>query len=111
MGVAHLTAPHPVSWSAVFEPMATRLRVPLVPAAEWLAQVRTAGDRANAAGEHESAFQLMNFFDGVMGAKEVLFATDRSVAMSKTLAGMKQLGEDDVEKWLAYWSGVGFLEV
>ena len=105
--VIHLTAPRPVSWSFIIEPIASRLHVPFVPAPEWLAKYKAAAE----GGATESAFQLAGFFEGVMceGAREIPFATERAVHASKSLAEMEPVGEGDVEKWMVYWARVGFL--
>ena len=111
--VVHLVAPNPVSWRTVFKPLADRLGASLVPAQEWLRKAQSAAERAAASGEHESAFQLMAFFESALGAKgtTAALATDRAVSVSKSLATMHALGEEDVATWLRYWGSVGFLKL
>ena len=109
--VVHLTAPQPVPWGIIFMPMARRLGVPLVPAADWAVKVRVAAEDAARKGEFDSAFQLVDFFEATMreDSKEVLFGTERAVGASKSLREMQPLGKDDVGRWLEFWKGVGFL--
>ena len=104
--VVHLTAPKSVSWEAVVAPMAVRLAVPLIPAKEWVARYK----REVEAGAQESAFQLLDFFEAFVKGREVQFSTERAEAASVALKGMKQLGAEDVGKWLEFWAGVGFLD-
>ncbi|KAH9915952.1 acetyl-CoA synthetase-like protein [Epithele typhae] len=107
--VYHVTAPYPVMWADVLTPMAARLGVPLVPSAEWVEKVKV--DASAPGRKHESAHELVGFFEVTMAGRETLFATERAEAAARTLREMTPLGEADVERWLRYWAGVGFLEV
>ena len=87
--------------------MAERLSVSLIPAEEWVARYK----RKVEAGAEESAFQLLDFFEGFVKGREVRFSTERVVAASKSLREIRELGAEDVGKWLAFWCDVGFLEL
>lgn len=46
-----------------------------------------------------------------MSRKEVRFDMQTAVRISGVLAGLKPLGEEDVERWLQFWKDAGFLNV
>ncbi|KAI0369579.1 acetyl-CoA synthetase-like protein [Pilatotrama ljubarskyi] len=112
-GALHLTSPRPVPWNAVFGVLAEQLGVTLVPASEWLAKLRQAAQDTGSAGaaKHEPAHALLPFFEAAMSAKQVEFETARAVRVSRALASMNPLGEEDVKKWVRFWRAVGLLTV
>ncbi|KAI0769291.1 acetyl-CoA synthetase-like protein [Trametes elegans] len=107
--ILHLTAPRPASWPAVFASLAHELDVPLAPAQDWLAALRAAADAATVAGQHESAYALLPFFDAALRA-ELRFDTRKAVEASHALADMAPVGAEDVGRWVRFWRARGFLE-
>ena len=111
-GIVHLTSPRPVAWNDIFEPIAASLGVPLVSGGEWVKRLRADAARSESqARGHESAHQLIAFFEQSMGQKEQLFGTEKVVKVSPTLRDMQPIGEADASKWLQFWTKLGFLTV
>ncbi|KAF7979277.1 hypothetical protein HWV62_42970 [Athelia sp. TMB] len=127
--VTHLTHPRPVLWSSIFSAFSSALNLPVVPYAEWLRRLEerslsVAGASADTeiAAHHEvPALKLMDFFisagAGTEGVKNVeamglaLLSLDEAKKASATMRDEKlpQVGQKDVEQWLDYWWGTGFL--
>ncbi len=110
--IVHLTSPRPVAWSDIFKPIAAKLKVPLVPASEWLERLRADAARSESQSRgHESAHALIDFFEATFSEKEVLFGTENVVKVSPSLRNMQPLGEEDALKWLEFWDKLGFLQL
>ncbi|KAH9911783.1 acetyl-CoA synthetase-like protein [Epithele typhae] len=111
--VLHLRSPRPVPWDIVFAPMAARLRVPLVPYAEWLARVEA--DAAAAARDgsgHDAAHSLLAFLGSArMGGAEGALDVSEAVGCSKALADVAPLSGEDAERYLGFWDKVGFVRL
>ncbi|KAI0926228.1 putative NRPS-like protein biosynthetic cluster [Taiwanofungus camphoratus] len=129
----HLVHPRPVSWHVLAAVVAAELSVPLVSYDEWLGKLeQTASSISDSVHEKglraESerdtvrslrALQLLDLFKGMaksasdtsarlaLGMAEL--AVTRAVAASPTLADpdARQLGAEDVKRWLGYWRKVG----
>ncbi|KAI0651021.1 acetyl-CoA synthetase-like protein [Trametes meyenii] len=112
--VLHLTSPKPISWNTVFAPLAEQLDATLVSSAEWLAKLRQSAQDAqkgpNADG-HDSAHNLVPFFEAALSAKEVKFDTQKAVEASGALANICPLDGEDAKKWVRFWKSVGFLDL
>jgi len=127
----HLVHPRPVSWHSLATVVSAELNVPLVPFVDWLAKLeQTAQSLSQSAYERGSqadpgtemvrslrALQLLPFFK-VVGEKLVSarmamglpdLSVEQAVKGSPTLADpdIRQLGSEDVKRWLAYWRKVG----
>ena len=107
--VLSLTALRRVTWMEIFQPVAEILGVPLVSASEWLEKLRESAREAEDGKGHESAHNLIDFFEATFSAKETPFATEKAVRASRSLAELKSLGREDVLRWLLFWESVGFL--
>jgi hypothetical protein len=107
--VFHLSAPQPVPWHAVFSAFAQRLGLPLVPYAEWVVRVSAAAE-ANTADENVPAFALLDFFRAANFGEDVRMSTTRAVTVSRALAEMRPLGEEDAFKYLGFWKTVGHVK-
>ncbi|KAI0685536.1 acetyl-CoA synthetase-like protein [Cerioporus squamosus] len=78
--ILHLTSPRPVAWSDLFNPIAAKLNVPLIPASEWLGRLRADAARSDSQSRgHESAHALIDFFKATFAEKEVPFGTEKVV--------------------------------
>lgn len=118
----HLVHPRPVSWHSLAVAVSAELSVPLVSFADWLAKLEKTAE-AVAQSDRESemvrslrALHLLPFFRGMaekqsgrmaMGLPDL--SVSQAVAGSPTLAdpNIRQLGEVDVKRWIAYWRKVG----
>lgn len=107
--VLSLTAPRPVTWMGIFQPVAEILGVPLVSVSEWMEKLRESARSAENGEGHESAHNLTEFFEAALSAKGTPFATEKAVRASRSLAESKPLGKEDVLRWLSFWESVGFL--
>lgn len=111
--ILHLVHPHPVPWSLISSTISDLLRIPIVPYDEWLPRLKDATSNAgtNTGAEEENpALLLIDFFEKGLGAEsdmrlETASATEVLIVLRKT----KMLGKDDVQRWIAYWMGIGFL--
>ncbi|KAJ7619690.1 hypothetical protein FB45DRAFT_931421 [Roridomyces roridus] len=106
----HVVHPEPVHWDTLFRPLAKALGVPLVPYPEWFARLKAAED--------VSALKLLDMWATGLKPRhncESMGLTARvsgsaGKMFSPTLNGtVPSLGEEDVQRWLAHWTHVGFL--
>lgn len=112
--ILHLTSPRPVAWNDIFTPIADQLGVPLVSFVEWLERLRGAARQAEEGGQtdmHDSAFNLLDFFEATMSGRETLCSTDESVRAARALDELQPIGKEDVSRWLSFWEHVGFLSL
>ncbi|KAF7984474.1 hypothetical protein HWV62_14586 [Athelia sp. TMB] len=127
--VTHLTHPRPVLWSSIFSAFSSALDLPVVPYAEWLRRleecsssiVGASADAEIAAHREVPALKLMDFFisagastEGVKNVEAMglaLLSLDEAKKASATMRDGKlpQVCQEDVEQWLDYWWGTGFL--
>ena len=98
--VLHLTSPAPAAWDNVFAPIAQKLDVPLVPAAEWLEKLRMSA-RGHANDNDDSAHTLFQFLEGVLMNRETPLATEQAVVISPSLAQLEPIGDADALRWMA----------
>ncbi len=129
----HLVHPKPIQWSSVITPIAKALHVPLVSLEEWTEKLQHALEKL---GSEESAVQAaaenpaMKLVDFYIGAASAVAAssdrfgasgmeheafslsrleTTETVRVSKSLANLPTLSNEDVERWLGYWKSKGAL--
>lgn len=129
--VVHLIHPRPVPWSSISKAVSSELSVTLVPYVDWLAKLEHAASSISpSASEKESraevqllrdlqALRLLPFFKGIVikgsSSGEAMgfpsLAVTKALEASPTLANpsLRQLGVDDVKRWLAYWRKVDLL--
>ena len=123
-GHLHLAHPRPVSWSTIMTPLADKLGLPVIPYDDWLARLVKSGEGLSADGEVEAmkenpALKIVDFFremgaaQGVRGSQGIDITLDTSeaerVAPSLSAERLPQLSGEDVDRWVGYWKGVGFL--
>jgi len=126
VGTVHLAHPYPATWTDVFSHIATALRVPLVPYAEWLDRLeadladssRTEVEAATA----NPALRLINIFRPYRNgapkseAREAMgvpkLQTTEAVKASPALRreNLRSLGKEDALAWLRYWQKAGLLK-
>ena len=114
--VLHLVHPRPVKWSVVSDAASAALGVATIPYAEWVAKLQAAHRAAAEAGadhdatDRNAGLQLVDFFaNKLAGETAVVLGTKRAVRAAGSLASAEALGSEDVEKWIEYWRGIGFL--
>jgi hypothetical protein len=121
----HLIHPRPTTWNTIMEPLASLLEVPLVPYAEWFARLKSTAEFAHQEpgvkmeGGGATALKLLDYFQfGLKPAPNAesmgllpRAASQKGFHASKTLMdeGASPIDSTDVEKWVKYWRGVGFL--
>ncbi|KAF9803969.1 hypothetical protein IEO21_09507 [Rhodonia placenta] len=116
----HLVHPHPVSWHSLATVVSSELSVPLVAYSAWLAKLEHTTQTHEHTGHGSTqiarslrALQLLPFFRGItekLGATRMSMGlpdleVKQAMAGSPTLRApdLRQLGGEDVERWLAYW--------
>ncbi|KAJ7052219.1 putative aminoadipate reductase [Mycena amicta] len=107
----NIVHPRPVTWDAVMGAMARVAQLPLVPLAQWLAQLDKHAKHASAEDmETLPAIKLLDFLKSFVGhSGNAQFTTTQAQRVSQTLDTLPQLGEEDVRRWMAYWRSVGFI--
>ncbi|THV01949.1 acetyl-CoA synthetase-like protein [Dendrothele bispora CBS 962.96] len=125
--IVHLIHPRPVRWSTLAHLIASRLgTVDVVPFEDWLAKLEEKGREDPEAEKKISALRILGFYKGLAetqaksssatstsgqaeGGLEAFgfpeIEIERAKKLSETLADpeVRQLGEEDVERWLKYW--------
>ncbi|OCH89652.1 acetyl-CoA synthetase-like protein [Obba rivulosa] len=111
--VLHLIHPRPVSWNAIFTPIAERLRLELVSYSEWLNRLRIADDAQadESVGQKSSALALREFFESGVSEADMRLDTTKAVRASKTLQEIRPLGKEDAMKWLNFWAKVDHIKL
>ncbi|CCM02247.1 uncharacterized protein FIBRA_04328 [Fibroporia radiculosa] len=129
----HIIHPRPVKWATIIEPLASRLKVPLVPYDEWFARLENIGisglsaSKPSGGRDREAddriALRLLQFFrkgcDHVgshtshMESKGFLppVQSQKGRTASPALSGsdVVQLSSHDVDRWVGTWKSIGFL--
>jgi len=122
----HLVHPRPVSWRSIATVIASELSVVLVPLDDWLAKLEQSArslpknDKERKARLRElRAILLIPYFrsltKAVTASRAALNWPDpdvtEAVKASPTLANpeLRQIGAEDVRRWLEYWRKVGLL--
>jgi hypothetical protein len=100
------------------EPLSSIMNVPLVPYAEWFARLRSTADFAAGTGD-VAALKLLDLFQLALKPAEnkesmgllPRVVSDKGICASKILQNeqLSPVRSADVEKWVQYWRGVGFL--
>jgi hypothetical protein len=126
VGTVHLAHPYPGTWTDVFGYIATALRVPLVPYAEWLdrleADLTDPSHSEVEAATANPALRLMDMFRAYRNgaprseAREAMgvpkLQTTQAVRVSPALRreNLPPLGKEDALRWLHYWQRAGLLK-
>jgi len=119
----HLVHPRPVPWTAVNEHIADALDVPIISYDKWLhlLQVSPTTDEAL---HRNPAIHLVGFYRVSAIPKDTRRVEEREamgLAMYKTMGtvadapslspeNLKQLGKEDVNRWIGYWRSKGALD-
>ncbi|KAL6306740.1 hypothetical protein BKA93DRAFT_894740 [Sparassis latifolia] len=121
----HLNHPRPVSWSSLASVISSELSIKLISYAEWLAMLQEGAQLSSEGGSDRvdvallrkhRALRLLPFFKRVASLENGALAMGfpdlsikHAMALSPTLADpqIRELGPDDVRKWLTYWRQLG----
>ncbi|THV01989.1 acetyl-CoA synthetase-like protein [Dendrothele bispora CBS 962.96] len=126
--IVHLIHPRPVRWSMLAHLIASRLgTVNVVSFEDWLAKLEEKGREDPEAEKKISALRILGFYKGLAetqaksssatsttsgqaeGGLEAFGFPEIEMEKAKKLSGtladpeVRQLGEEDVERWLRYW--------
>ncbi|THV08178.1 acetyl-CoA synthetase-like protein [Dendrothele bispora CBS 962.96] len=106
----HLIHPRPARWSSLVRTIASKLNVDVVPFGTWLEKLEEAGKKDKSAEEKISALRILPSYQAMGLELEEAFGmalirNERAKRLSKTLADpdVPQLGQEDLERWMAYW--------
>lgn len=113
----HVSHPCAVKWRSIVGYISATLGVPLVSYSEWLQRLEQTESTQSPTKVH--ALRLIDYYRAISKADlsklEVAgvpkFATDNAQKGSSVLSdpGIKQIGEEDMQKWLDYWRSSGLL--
>lgn len=100
-------------------PISQRFGLPLVPFSEWMQKLRASAETAKTEiQEGNPALNLLEFYEHgeqATAEKEAMglrtLDMSRAMEVAPALAKMKKLSEEDVGRWVSYWSRVGFLSL
>ncbi len=104
--------------SIILQRVSSVLRIPLVPYSQWIGAIEqtSQNEGSDRAASETPALQLLEFFrsqgSGNTNNGEAFgFPSLRTTNLeqSATLGNLHQLGIEDVDKWLNYWRGAGFI--
>ncbi|KAF5365943.1 hypothetical protein D9758_006705 [Tetrapyrgos nigripes] len=119
---ANLVHP-PTKASLILDLVAPSIEAGVVPYAQWIDELIKSQSQTstNDPARNPAALKLMEFFQAqvatadkgegeFMGIPSLI--TTRAVENSQTLKELtkRQLGYEDVEKWIGYWRRIGFLD-
>lgn len=125
--VVHLNHPRPVLWSSLFESFSSTLGIPLVSYAEWLSRLEKeaqaisglSAEAEAAAIQSNPALRLISFYRRAsmnggssmeaMGTQILSLEDAKKASVTMRDENLKQLGSENVKRWLAYWRSTGFL--
>ncbi len=104
--------------SIILQRVSSALRIPLVPYSQWIGAIEqtSQNEGSDRAASETPALQLLEFFrsqgsgdtnNGEAFGFPSLQTTN--LEQSATLGNLRQLGIEDVDKWLNYWRGAGFI--
>ena len=113
----HLVNPTPSQWDDVFDHIAKKLDVPLIPYPEWLSKLREASATVQNAQAH-SALRLLEFYgslnqgSGPEAGGLPLCNTEvtRGVCPVLNGEGLRDVDAEEIQRWLDYWKSLGLLK-
>ncbi|KAJ7704580.1 hypothetical protein B0H17DRAFT_1224720, partial [Mycena rosella] len=100
----NLVHPRPVTWDALMSSMERAAQRPLIPFADWVHQLETRS-------AHATAEDMENIVPVGMGSLSTEFSTVKAQALSDAMRSVKSLGTEDAERWIRYWTEMGFINI
>ncbi|KAI0058351.1 acetyl-CoA synthetase-like protein [Artomyces pyxidatus] len=109
--VLHLVHPNPVGWSVLSDAASAILKAPSIPYDDWVAKLQHAHQASTSshALTANPALKLFDFFSNWNVSCRL--DTTRATDVSHTLKTAERLDRQDVERWMTYWQGIGFLSI
>ena len=114
-GFLHLAHPRPVRWSDIARYTSEALGLPIVSYSDWLELLEHNLHVRN----NNPASRLIDFFrmssmdagdhKEVMGLPRLELVRAQKISHTLNDKNLRQIGRDDVERWLAHWRDVKFL--
>ena len=113
----HLVNSTPSQWDDVFDYIAKKLDVPLVPYPEWLSKLREASTTVQNAQVH-STLRLLEFYgslnqgSGLGGGGLLSCNTEVTRVVCPVLneEGLRDVKVEEIQRWLDYWKSLGLLK-
>jgi hypothetical protein len=119
----HLVHPNPVPWNAIFSRIASTLKVDLVPYSDWVARLeeKRLELEENATAKGGKKPNALNMLDIFFGPATVHSDPDTEAFLPKvstelarrvvpSFGSIRQLNEEDIDRWLTYWKSIGLIE-
>ena len=113
----HLVNPTPFRWDDVFDYIAKKLDVPLVPYVEWLSKLKEVSTTIQNAQDY-SALRLLGFYESLVqdsgseagGLRPCNTEVTRGVCPVLEGEGLKDIKAEEIEGWLDYWKSLDLLK-
>ncbi|KAF7333965.1 Non-canonical non-ribosomal peptide synthetase FUB8 [Mycena sanguinolenta] len=122
--VLNLVHPQPVSWNFVINSVRDKLKeiccskLDLTAFPDWCKELQACEVQAADAKENLPGLKLLNFFNRLADSPVLMdggefggirFSVGKIDRLSPTLRNARKLAEEDVNGWVEYWHGVGFI--
>ena len=113
----HLVNPTPSQWDDLFDRIAKKLDVPLVPYPEWFSKLREASLTVQNTQAH-SALRLLEFYRSlnqgsgpeVGGLSPCNTEVARGICPVLDEEGLRDVKAEEIQRWLGYWESLGLLK-
>ena len=113
----HLVNPTPSQWDDLFDRIAKRLDVPLVPYHEWFSKLKEASITVQNTQAH-SALRLLEFYRSlnqgsgpeVGGFSPCNTEVARGICPVLDEEGLRDVKAEEIQRWLGYWESLGLLK-
>ena len=112
----HLVNPTPFQWDEVFDYIAKKLDVPLVPYVGWLSKLKEASTTVKNVQDY-SALRLLGFYESLTqdsgleagGLRLCNTEITRGVCPILDGEGLREVKVEEIERWLDYWKSLDLL--
>ena len=112
----HLVNPTPFRWDEVFDYIAKKLDVPLVPYVEWLSKLKVSTIVKNA--QDYPALRLLGFYESLTqdsgleagGLRPCNTEVTRGVCPVLDEEGLREVKVEEIQRWLDYWKFLGLVK-
>ena len=112
----HLVNPTPFQWDEVFDYIAKKLDVPLVPYVEWLSKLKVSTIVKNA--QDYPALRLLGFYESLTqdsgleagGLRPCNTEVTRGVCPVLDEEGLREVKVEEIQRWLDYWKFLGLVK-
>jgi len=113
----HLVNPTASKWDDIFDCIAKKLDVPLIPYSQWISKLKEASTTVKSVQEH-SFLRLLEFYEalnqgsGPEAGEMPLCSTEvaRSVCPVLNEEELRDVKAEEIQRWIGYWSSLGLLK-